>query len=398
MWTSKFGRPIELLTVSMFTSTIGTNILLVALSVYFFEKHQSAMAAAGVYVAQFTPIIVLMPVAWRLCDWLEPRQNLPLLEALSAIVTVMVGISVVLASPPVTYALLFGRGFLDMTTKAARTVALKSFAETEKVSSANIVVTAASYLGQAVGAMIGFLLIGKVGIITIASVDAASYALSGLICKMLPPVATAGTASGGYIGMLRRGKLILQSDRSILKAFWILTCSVVFLQGYNQVARLWIPLAWLQLPANSGAISEAIGVIGITTGLIIAATILSGQRSSLRILLVVYVVASVLLFLPFQTKNTIGCFFIYFLFMASFEVAYMMAMSRLLVSVDRTDLPCLMVLFYGFAFGGMTLSVIVLGIATDIWGLPPSALSLGIISILAVLSVGAWPYLQARRN
>jgi hypothetical protein len=369
----------------MFTSTVGTNILLVALSVMFFERHQSSMAAAGVYVAQFTPIILLMPAAWWLCDRLEPRRNLPLLEGLSMLATLLVGFSVAYAPPFITYALLFVRGFFDMTTKAARNVALKTFADDKGVAKANSVVTAASYLGQAAGAIVGFLLIGRAGIVAIAMVDAASYALSGLICLKLPVAQAIKSASVGYAAMLRRGRRALVSNPEGLQAFWILIAAVIFLQGYNQVARLWIPLAWLKLPANGGAISEAIGVAGIVAGLVLAATWLSGSKTWQRNLLLSYVLSSVLMFLPFQTTNIYGSFAFYFLFMTCFETAFMIAMNNLLESTEKADVPCIMVLFYGLAFGGMTVSVVLLGLSTDVWGLPAVAIVLCGLAILAIM-------------
>lgn len=346
------------------------------------------MAAAGVYVAQFTPVILLMPLAWRICDRYEPRLSLYSLEMCSMASTLLVGFSVIFAPSPVTYALLFVRGFFDMTTKAARNVALKAYCGSSAIGAANNKVTAASYVGQAVGAAAGFFLIGKLGMLGIAAIDAASYFVSALLCRALPAAEAANASSGGYKEMLRQGIAAMKSNSDIFLSFCVLTASVVFLQGFNQVARLWIPLAWLKLPASYGAISEVIGLGGIVAGLLLASGPFAKTAAWRSQMIAAFVGSSVFGLMPLLTTNPVGSFGFYFLYMALFELAFMMSMNNLLEVCDKKTMPCIMVLFYGLGFGGMTLTVILLGILTDHWGLllPAAGLFFSAIVLIAVLA------------
>jgi hypothetical protein len=388
MWNGLSRYPVSLLTLSMFTSSVGTNLLLVALSVFFYEDQQSAMAAAGVYVAQFTPVILLMPLAWRICDRYEPRLSLYSLELCSMAITLLVGLSVIFAPSPVTYALLFVRGFFDMTTKAARNVALKTYCESSAIGAANNKVTAASYFGQAVGAAAGFFLIGKLGMFGIAAIDAASYLVSALVCRALPAAEAANASRGGYKEMLRQGIAAMKSSSDVFLSFCVLTASVVFLQGFNQIARLWIPLAWLKLPAAYGAVSEVIGLGGIVAGLLLASGPFAKSAAWRSQMIAAFIGSSVFGLMPLLTTNPVGSFGFYFLYMTLFELAFMIAMNKLLQVCDKKTMPCIMVLFYGLGFGGMTLTVVLLGVLTDRWGLlvPATGLFCSATVLIAVFA------------
>lgn len=370
--------PVCLLVLSMFSSSMGTNLILVALSVHFFQLNGSALGAAGVYVAQFTPAIIFMPLAWRICDRLPLRTALISLELVAALLTILVGEAVVHGFSWLAYALIFARGFFDMTTKAARNVATKQYAQPGNVERANNMISAASYTGQACGALLGFFLITRQPMISIASINALTFVLSAGLCAVLPWHAAIKSAEGGYLTLWQRGRDALRSDAALLEAMGYLVATVIVLQGFNQVARLWIPLAWLQLPASSGAISEVIGVLGVVSGLVFVSIFLTGTKALKLTIPTVFFHALILLCAPFVTKSVAICFLFYFLFMMIFEIIFMMSMNRILTRSKMDDVPCLMVIFYGCAFGGMAISATIIGAAVDQKGLPIVAIGLAL--------------------
>ncbi|MDX8355490.1 MFS transporter [Cognatiyoonia sp. IB215182] len=377
----------RLLAGSMLISATGTNIILVALSVGFFQESASALGAAGVYVAQFLPIFILMPVAWKLADRYEPKRTLIGLELGAGVATLMVGLSVATGSFYLAYALLFVRGFFDMTTKVARNVALKSYLDDEHIDRANNIVMTCNYIGQALGAVIGFALISVLSMTSIAMANAATYVISSLVCLLLPVVSAIRSDTGGYTSLFIRGKKALLADTTILHSMIILVFSVIFLQAYNQVARVWLPLAWLELPPQYGAVSEAIGVLGIVAGVAFVNFCFTGDRNAAAPLSLIFVAACITMITPFISTVPAITFVFYFMFMFAFEVAFMVSMNRILKNADRGDVPCLMVIFYGTAFGGMALTTILMGLATDHFGLLPVAAALATIAAIATLAV-----------
>ncbi|WP_040853701.1 hypothetical protein [Phyllobacterium sp. YR531] len=379
----------------MFASSIGTNLILVALSVHFFQLNGSALGAAGVYVAQFTPVIIFMPLAWRICDRLPLRTALVSLELVAALLTILVGATVAGGYLWLAYALIFARGFFDMTTKAARNVATKQYALPESIGRANNMISAASYAGQAFGALLGFLLIARQPMMSIASINAVTFVLSAGLCVLLPWRAAIKSAEGGYAALWRRGRDALLSDAALLEAMGYLVATVIILQGFNQVARLWIPLAWLQLPASSGAISEVVGVLGVVSGLAFVSRFLTGTKGLNWNIPTVFFCALVLLCTPFATRSVTVSFLFYFLFMMVFEIIFMMSMNSILTRSKMDDVPCLMVIFYGCAFGGMAISATIIGAAVDQNGLPIVALGLALGGL--IFAAAFYRYVSRRR-
>ncbi len=60
-------------------------------------------------------------------------------------------------------------------------------------------------------------------------------------------------------------------------------------------------------------------------------------------------------------------------------------MSRILKNADREDVLCLMVIFYGMAFGGVAVTTIIMGVAADQVGLPILAVILAVLASLAAI-------------
>lgn len=394
------GDGVPLLVLSMFTSTVGTNLILIALSVHLFGTSRSALQAAGVYIAQFAPVIVLMPVAWRICDRLPSRTALVLLEIASGLLTLSVGLAAWAGETTLLYALLFGRGFFDMTTKAARNVAVKSLAAEEgaaadRVVRANNLVNAASYLGQAVGALLGFLLIARTPLIGVAAINAATFALSAALCARLPLRPAVCSAQGGYRELWSRGRDALTGNPPVARAMGYLVATVVILQGFNQVARLWLPLQWLHLSPAAGAVSEAVGVAGIIAGLLIVSRFLTGDGAWKWPLSLVFIMAAVAMTSPFWSQRAEISFACYFLFMGLFEIVFMLSMNRILAGAPAADVPCLMIMFYGLAFGGMAVSALIVGAAADRWGLPLASIVLAALGAAVALSV-EWSATRSR--
>jgi len=375
---------VRLIASSTFVNMLGTNLFLVALSVQFFAQHSSNLAAAAVYVAQFLPVIFLMPLAWRICDRLPIRSALIFLELASSAVTLLVGLAVLAGNFPLALALLCVRGFCEMTTKSARNVAVRSITDETTLSRANTWVMAGNFAGQTLGAVLGFALITGTSTAIVIAVSVAAFLASAAIWLAFPPSPPASQAGPARDGasLWRAGAAILARDPQILRATIYLIATMVLLQSLNQVVRVGLPLDWLGLPARAGALNEAIGCVGIVTGLLLVGRFFPDAGTKAVPIGFYFCAAVVASALPFLLpREPALAFALYFAFMVLFEMSFMLGMNSALARCRPEESPALMVLVYGTAFGGMTLMTIVMGAAADQLGFLPLALAVLVVGL-----------------
>jgi MFS family permease len=364
------NAPVRLLSFSMLLGMMGTTMFLVSLSVHFFASKASILAAAGVYVAQFLPVVFLMPIAWRICDRIPTRRVLVSLEIGSAALTALVGLMVILGYDALGFALLAVRGFVEMTTKSARGVAVRLLAPELDVGRANLWVTAGNFVGQTLGAVVGFWLIATASMQAVSLVGVTAFIGSAVICARLPAMIPVGTSTTSANGSLwRAARRTLSRDMALLKALLYLLATVVLLQSLNQVLRVGLPLGWLKLPPELGALNETIGSVGVFVGLLVVWRYFADAIKHIAKLPVLFLIAvflsSITFFLP---PHPVTAFALYFLFMVAFEISYMVAMNSVLSLCRRDEAPTVMVLFYGLGFGGMTIITILMSASADKYG------------------------------
>jgi len=381
------SKNIIILALSMFISTLGTNLVLVAIAIYLFSSQSSILSASGVYIAQFLPVAFFMPIAWKICNREYPKFSLCSMEGFSAIITLLIGIALAYHLYSLVYLLFMCRGFLDTTTKACRNVCLKLMSEGDEVRQANNIIMGSNFLGQAIGSLIGFLLIGKVAMMSIIWIDAITFLISAILCFGLPNIKNQ-TEPNNHQSLWKEGYRIIKSNHSIFIAMFYLFLTVIFMQSFNQIARNWLPLVWLHLPNRVGALSEVIGCLGIVTGLMIVSVFLTKGKTKQSQLQISFFIAIFSMALPFLSINPIISLAFYFIYMVLFEVSLMVAMNQLLYHCNTQETPSIMVIFYGSAFGGMSIITLIIATATDKWGLPIVTAIMLLLAVLAVFAVG----------
>ena len=367
--------------LSMFLGMLGTNLFLVSMSVEYYSSSSSNLAAAAVYVAQFLPSIVLMPLAWRVCDTMPIRAVLVRLEALSCVVTLSVGALVLTGHPQHALALLVLRGFVEMTTKSARNVAVRTLTSAEQVAAANNWIMGANFSGQAVGAVVGFWLITRGSLSAVTASAATTFAISALVCSRLPLIAPLRESADKAPSLFRTATAILSNDAEKARALAYLLSTVILLQSFNQVLRVGLPLTWLGLPTQTGAVNEIIGSVGVLLGLLVIGRFYrDGRLIATREMRTVFAFAVVASVSPFVLPRwPCVAFPLYLVFMLLFEISFMLSLNGLLARSRKEEAPTLMVLFYGAAFGGMSIVTVMQAAAVDRFGF--QAVSAVILSV-----------------
>lgn len=109
---------------------------------------------------------------------------------------------------------------------------------------------------------------------------------------------------------------------------------------------------------------------GIVLGVLAVHCRFSGNRLLSAPLFAIFILASVTMVGPFLTEVPALTFVFYFLFMFMFKLSFMISMNRVIKISAREDVSCLMVMFYGLAFGGMAITTLLIGFTADIFKLP----------------------------
>ncbi|WP_449431388.1 MFS transporter [Pseudomonas putida] len=374
-------KHIRQLSFSMLISSAGTTLFVSALALSLYHEQASASKATGVYIAQFLPIIFLLPIAIRLCDSLSIRRGLVSLELSSAALTLGLGLCIGNGWLWVVYILLAIRGFLELTTKTLRNVALKRIADPADLDKANNLIMGSSFLGQAFGALLGFWLVDKYSLLNIAIFDSATFLISALICTKLPTYYCQPSQENS----LHQAVKEIQCNPKMKAYFIYLSLTVIFLQSYNQVARTLIPLDWLNLGLERGIAGEIVSCFGIFTGLLLVnfwfpVIKLKNYHPPLALL-----IGALALLTPFLTREPILSLSLYFTYMSLFEISLMVAMNGLLATCPLHRVAAVMGLFYALSFGAMTLVSFAIAYFTDSYSLPYVALGLTTVILLTLL-------------
>ena len=190
-------------------------------------------------------------------------------------------------------------------------------------------------------------------------------------------------ANSNWSSFARRGYQALLSDRRVRMGMVYLLLTVAIMQSFNQVARTWIPLGWLGQPKSVGALSEALGCAAISIGLSVVSIVMTEKRARAGHLPIAFISGTLLMMAPFMSKNLVVSFALYFSYMVVFEISFMASMNELLRNAKQDDVSGLMVLFYGSAFGSMTIMTVLLAVTADRWGLPKVTIALAAMGGLA---------------
>ncbi|WP_029031979.1 MFS transporter [Salinarimonas rosea] len=379
-------RTVVALFLSMLLSMMGTHLALVALAVEYAERYGSTLAGGLVYLAQFLAPIVLTRVAGRLCSAQAPRTLLVGSE-LVGFASCLV-LALVWDLFPAVLALLALRGFLDILTRSSRAVAVKLALPPGRVERANTIVNAPFFLGAMLGGLLGALLIERLDLGAIVLVNAATYLAAGLIYLALPRRAPPPRPAG-RTSLLGTASRAFAADPELMRAFGYLVAVTALFQGVHQTARIHLPLKELGMDGSGVALLQATAFAGVFVGLLVAGRWLAGREATLRLFAPATLAAGLAGLATTAFVTPTGALSAYFVFMVLFEIAFITAMNTVVKRSEAAALPTLMVLFYAFAFGGMTLMVLASGVAFDRLGAQATfaaVLALGIGAVLAIES------------
>lgn len=171
----------RLLWLAGLTSVIGDWVIVAGLPFYVYEQTRSPLAVGGLFLAYYAPRILVSPLAGVLVDRLDRKQILvasdlarvPLLVALLAV-----------QSPAelwILYLAVFLEASLGQFFLPAKGALIPQLVDETQLTTANALNGLNTNLGRLIGSALAGVTLAAWGLAGIALLDAASYAISGLL-------------------------------------------------------------------------------------------------------------------------------------------------------------------------------------------------------------------------
>lgn len=249
-------RDVRLIVGAVGISALGDFLLWIPLTLHLQEMSDSGLVIAGLFLALWTPVVVLAPVAGLVVDRLEARAIL--LVASLAQLVVAAGLVLALDSVAaiLVLAAVLGTGFAF--AQPAEFSLVPVVAGRERLTEVNGLVETARYAGMTAGPLIGGVLAGFGGTEVAMLVNAASFgvvALAALILTARRPPAI--VPEGAEPDRARDGIAYLFRDRTLALAMSVVFVTLLFMTA--------------SVPAEVFFLKEDLGVSDAVYGLVFGA-------------------------------------------------------------------------------------------------------------------------------
>jgi MFS family permease len=221
-------RDVRLIVGAVGISALGDFLLWIPLTLHLQAMSGSGLAIAGLFLALWTPVVILAPVAGLVVDRFEARGVL--LLASIAQLAVAAGLALALDSVAaiLVLAALLGVGFAF--AQPAEFALVPVVAGGERLTEVNGLVETARYAGMTAGPLLGGVLAGLGGTEAAMLVNAATFGVVALAALVLTARRhPAVVPEGGEPERARDGIAYLFRDRTLALAMGVLFVTLLFM-------------------------------------------------------------------------------------------------------------------------------------------------------------------------
>jgi MFS family permease len=209
-------------------SALGDFLLWIPLTLRIQEISGSGLAMAGLFLALWTPLVVLAPVAGLVVDRREARGVLLTASLAQMVVAAALAFALDSVAAILVLAALLGTGFAF--AQPAEFALVPVVARGQELTRVNGLVEAARYSGMALGPLLGGVLAGLGGTDVAMFVNAATFGALATAALLLharrPPQAV---SDGGEEEQARDGIAYLFRDRTLAIAMSVLFLTLLFM-------------------------------------------------------------------------------------------------------------------------------------------------------------------------
>jgi MFS family permease len=223
-------RDVRLIVGAVGVSSIGDFLLWVPLTLYLQRTSGSAIVVAGLFLALWTPAVVLAPFAGWLVDRLEARAVLIVASLAQAAIAASLGFALDSTGAILVLAVLLGVGFA-VAQPAEFSLVPVIGGEGASLTELNGFVETARYAGATAGPLLGGVLAGFGGTRPAMFVNAASFLVVAVAGLGLRARRRAARAELGQTDRLRDGIVSLFRERTLTLVLSVVLVSLLFMSA-----------------------------------------------------------------------------------------------------------------------------------------------------------------------
>lgn len=223
-------RDVRLIVGAVGVSSIGDFLLWVPLTLYLQRTNGSAIVVAGLFLALWSPAVVLAPFAGWLVDRLEARAVLIVASLAQAGIAASLAFVLDSTTAILVLAVLLGIGF-SVAQPAEFSLVPVIGGATARLTEINGLVETARYAGATAGPLLGGLLAGLGGTRAAMFVNAASFLVVALAGLALEARRRAERAELGQPDRLRDGVVVLFRERTLTLVLSVVLVSLLFMSA-----------------------------------------------------------------------------------------------------------------------------------------------------------------------
>ena len=222
-------RDVRLIVGAVGVSSIGDFLLWVPLTLYLQRTNGSAIVVAGLFLALWSPAVLLAPFAGWLVDRLEARALLIAASLAQAAIAASLAFALDSTTAILVLAVLLGIGF--SVAQPAEFSLVPVIGASEGLTQINWLVETARYAGATAGPLLGGLLAGLGGTRAAMFVNSASFLVVALAGLALEARRRAERAELGQPDRLRDGVVVLFRERTLALVLSVVLVSLLFMSA-----------------------------------------------------------------------------------------------------------------------------------------------------------------------
>jgi predicted MFS family arabinose efflux permease len=364
------NKSLQIIWSAVLISTVGNFLLMLSLSVYVWRITGSNFLASAVFAVQWGAIIFSAPLVSRLLQRMPAARLAAGSEWLGGVVSLAIGLSY--QHLWLIFVLLALRGLVESLSKAARVVALKGSVPAPLLGRAASLFGTGTFIGIAVGSLLGAVLVEKVSLGWVALIDSLTFVVSGSLYFLLwlrhRAMESAAPASNG--SALRPAFDALREQPQLRRQFVWVILTTALLQGFHNVARTLLPINLLGLGEEGVMLLQAIASASFFFGALVVALLMQGENQSWRnqpwlIALLSIVLMQFSLLTPVVWLSLTG----YALYLFVFEIAFTFCQKNMIVQCPQTAMAAVSSSALSVSTLGMVLAIVAGGALSDRVGL-----------------------------
>ncbi|OZG70438.1 hypothetical protein BTA51_26070 [Hahella sp. CCB-MM4] len=387
------NRNLQSIWSAVFVSTIGNFLLMLSLSVYIWRETESNFLASAVFAVQWGAIILSAPFVSFLLQRIPAAKLAAYSEWLGVVVSVTIGL--VVDQLWLVFGLLAVRGLIESVSKSARIVALKTSVPEDLLGRAASLFGTGTFVGIAVGSLLGAVLIEVLSLQWIAVIDGLTFVISGLFFYTLWKRTNDSKTSSPSKPerAFRSAFLLLKTTPDLRQHFVWVILTTALLQGFHNIARTLLPIELLQLGEQGVMILQAMASVSFFLGALFVTFLMQSESSRwtrlpwlIALISIAFMQAS--LMIPIIWASLLS----YALYLFVFEVAFTFCQKNLIVQCPESAMGAITSSAQSLATLGMVVVILLGGGLSDWVGIQLTGwiFCLIFVSTLVVTNLAGW--------